>query len=299
MTKDRQVALVTGGNSGFGRLIAIALAKRGDRVVAGFRGTRDGFDAQAQRLAAMAAEQSVAVESVRVDVTDDDSVAASVREVVDRAGRIDLLVNCAGFGLMGPFENTTIDHARKVFETNLFGTMRMAQAVIPVMREHGGGTILNFGSDVGVHANFFQSTYAPSKFAVEALSMVMRWELQQFGIRVGVISPGWYGTEFGESVVATFESGPMAGLYAPLVAAWDRGVSAVEGPNMDPGEVAAAVVRVLERPELPFRTPVGWNPVRMRDVNPREIDDYERRLFAYYELGAFRGPWASRQGEPI
>jgi NAD(P)-dependent dehydrogenase (short-subunit alcohol dehydrogenase family) len=291
LTRDRQVALVTGGNSGFGRLISIALAKRGDRVVAGFRGRLQGFDAQAQRLAATAAEQGVAVESVRVDVTDDDSVAASVREVVDRAGPIDLLVNCAGFGLMGPFENTTIDHARGVFETNLFGTMRMAKAVIPVMREHGGGTILNFGSDIGVHANFFQSVYAPSKFAVEALSMVMRWELQQFGIRVGVISPGWYGTEFGDSVVSTFETGPLAGLYAPLVAAWEAGVAAVEGPNMEPQQVADAVVAVLDLPELPFRTPVGWNPVRSQGIDPRQIDEYERRLFAYYALSAFRGPW--------
>ncbi len=293
---DAKVALVTGANSGFGRLISIALAKREYRVLGAFRGTRDGFDSQAQRLAVAAGENSVAIESVRVDVTDDDSVGAGVREVVDRAGHIDLLINCAGFGLMGPFENTSIEQARGVFETNLFGTMRMAKAVVPVMREHGGGTILNFGSDIGVHANLFQSAYAPSKFAVEALSMVMRWELQQFGIRVAVISPGWYGTEFGESVVSTFETGPLAGLYAPLVAAWDAGVTAAEGPNLVPQQVADAVVQVLDLPELPFRTPVGWNPVRSEGINPRQIDDYERRLFAYYGLSAFRGPWAGDSG---
>jgi NAD(P)-dependent dehydrogenase (short-subunit alcohol dehydrogenase family) len=292
LPSDAKIALVTGANSGFGRLISIALAMEGYRIFGGFRGTRDGFDTQARGLAAAAAEHDVTIESVRLDVTDDGSVGAAVREVVDRAERIDLLVNCAGFGLMGPFENTSIDQARRVLETNLFGTMRMAKAVVPVMREHGGGTILNFGSDIGVHANFFQSAYAPSKFAVEALSMVMRWELQQFGIRVAVISPGWYGTEFGESVVSTFEAGPQTALYAPLVAAWEAGVSAVEGPNMEPQQVADAVVRILKLPELPFRTPVGWNPVRSDGINPQQIDDYERRLFAYYRLASFRGSWA-------
>lgn len=293
MTIDAKVALVTGANSGFGRLISIALAKQGYRVFGAFRGTRDGFDTQAQRLATAVAEHGATIESIRLDVTDDDSVGACVGEVLGRAGRIDLLVNCAGFGLMGPFENTSIDQARGVFETNLFGTMRMAKAVVPIMRQQGGGTILNFGSDIGVHANFFQSAYAPSKFAVEALSMVMRWELQQFGIRVAVMSPGWYGTEFGESVISTFGTGPQTELYAPLVAAWESGVAAVEGPNMESQQVADALVRTLELPELPFRTPVGWNPVRSEGINPRQIDDYERRLFAYYGLSSFRGSWAT------
>jgi NAD(P)-dependent dehydrogenase (short-subunit alcohol dehydrogenase family) len=292
LPSDAKIALVTGANSGFGRLISIALAGEGYRVFGGFRGTRDGFDTQASRLAAVAAEHGATLESVRLDVTNDGSVGSAIREVVDRARRVDLLVNCAGFGLMGPFENTSIEQARRVLETNLFGTMRMAKAVVPLMREHGGGTILNFGSDIGVHANFFQSAYAPSKFAVEALSMVMRWELQQFGIRVAVISPGWYGTEFGDSVVSTFDAGPETELYAPLVAAWEAGVSAVEGPNMEPQQVADAVVRVLKLPELPFRTPVGWNPVRSDGIDPRQIDDYERRLFAYYRLASFRGSWA-------
>lgn len=293
MTSNGSVALVTGANSGFGRLIAIALAKRGDRVFGAYRGSKSGFSLQAQQLNETVAATGLAIESVPVDVADQESVDACVREVVERAGRIDLLVNCAGFGLMGPFENTSIDDAKRVLDTNLFGTMRMGQAVVPVMREHDGGTILNFGSDIGVHANFFQSAYAPSKFAVEALSMVMRWELQQFGIRVGVISPGWYGTDFGKSVVSTFQTGPLAPLYEPLIAAWESGVAAVEGPNMQPQEVADAVIRALELPELPFRTPAGWNPVRSAGINPRQIDDYEKRLFDYYGLADFRGRWAT------
>ena len=293
MATPDSTALITGGGSGFGRLIALALAARGYRVFSAFRGSRDGFDSQAAQLRDAAALRGVAVDSIPLDVTDDDSVGACVRRVIDRSGRIDVLANCAGIGLMGPFENTSIEQSRRVYETNVFGLMRMAKAVVPVMREQGGGTILNFGSDVGVHANFFQSTYAASKFAVEGLSMVMRWELQQFGIRVGVVSPGWYETEFGAAVVSTFDTGPVADLYRPLIAAWDSGVAAVEGGNPEPQQVADAVVRALELPELPFRTAIGWNPVRMEGVRPEEIDDYERRLFAYYGLGAFRGRWAT------
>ncbi len=99
-------------------------------------------------------------------------------------------------------ECTTIEQARTVFEVNVLGTMRMAQAVVPTMRAQGGGFILNVGSDVGLHANFYQSVYAASKFAVHGLSQVMRWELQTFGIRVAVLDPGWYATEFGESIVS-------------------------------------------------------------------------------------------------
>jgi NAD(P)-dependent dehydrogenase (short-subunit alcohol dehydrogenase family) len=174
--------------------------------------------------------------------------------------------------------------------------MRMTQAVVPTMRERGSGIILNVGSDVGVRANFYQSSYAASKFAVHGMTQSMRWELQMFGIRVAMIDPGWYSTEFGQSVVTTFESGPLSHLYEAQIKAWNDGVEAVEGPNDDPSEVADVVLRVIDAPEPPFLNSAGWNPVRMAGVSPDEIHDYERRLFDYYKLAAFRGAWAG--GEP-
>lgn len=279
MNEQGGVALVTGASTGFGRLIALALASRGYQVVGAFRGSRGGFDSQSTAL-----RDAAQIDTVRIDVSSDDSVSRGVATVLERHGRIDVLVNCAGYGLLGPFESTTVEQARQVYETNVFGTMRVCAAVVPAMREQGSGFIVNVGSDVGVRANFFQSAYASSKAAVEGFTQVLRLELRPFGIRVAVLSPGWYSTEFGESVVATFESGAAAAVYAPLIAAWNQGVDRVEGPNDRPQEVADALIGLLATEEPPFRTPVGWNPVRMAGVSPDEIDVFQQRLLDYYGL---------------
>ena len=287
-----RVALITGGGSGFGRAIALGLATRGDRVVAAFRGSRGGFEAAARDLQRRAADVDTAVECLDLDVTDATSVETGVRDVLDRFGRIDILVNSAGIGLLGPMECTTIDQARAVFEVNVLGTMRMAQAVVPSMRAQGIGLILNVGSDVGVRANFYQSAYAASKAAVHGLSQVMRWELQMFGIRVAVIDPGWYATEFGESIISTFGTAGAGAYYEAQVAAWNEGVARVEGANDEPREVADLVMRVIDEPAPAFLNVAGWNPMRMAGVRLDEIDEYERRLFDYYGMRSFRGPWA-------
>lgn len=287
---DTKVAIVTGGSSGFGRLTSITLAKNGYRVFAAFRGSKGGFEEQARALGARAAEAGTNLEMVRMDVTDEAAVEAAVHEVVDRAARIDVLVNNAGVGMLGPVENTTVEQAKALFDVNVFGILRTVRAVVPVMRGQRSGTIVNFGSDQGVHANLFHTMYAPSKFAVEGLSQVLRWELQQFGIRVMVLSPGWYNTEFGESIIHTFD-GPAAAAYAPLAEAWTQGSGAVEGGSDDLQQVADRVLELVQRKDAPYRTPSGWDPVRLAGVNPTEIDDYERRLFHYYRLQRFAGGW--------
>ena len=149
------------------------------------------------------------------------------------------------------------------------------------------------GSDVGIHANFLQSAYAASKFAIHGLSQVMRWELQGFGIRVAVIDPGWYATEFADSIVSTFSQGDAAVHYEALIRAWKEGVARVEGPNEDPQEVADLALRLIEMPEPPLINPVGWNPIRMAGIRvPESDEEYERTLFDYYDLAAFREPVA-------
>jgi len=278
-----RVALITGGSSGFGRLTALALARDGYQVVAAFRGSRGGFERQAAELQ-VASAGGTAVQSVQLDVTDDTSVARAVADVVDRLGHIDVLVNAAGYGLLGPMECTSIAQAQELFDTNVFGTMRMCKAVVPIMREQGSGYVLNFGSDVGLRPNFFQSGYASSKFAVDGDSQVLRLELRRFGIGVALVSPGWYSTEFGESAVTTFGTGDAAAVYADLVQEWNDGVARVEGPNDQPAEVAELVRRMLSQPDTPYRNPVGWNPERMAGVQHDEIDRYQKHLLDYYQL---------------
>lgn len=275
---DPAVVLVTGASSGFGRATATTAAAGGATVVGAYRGSRDGFEATAAQLAAQG------VDSVRLDVTEVASVAAAVNYVLERHGRIDALVNLAGYGLLGPMECTPLEQTKRLYETNVFGTMRMCQAVVPVMRVQRGGRIINIGSDVGYRANYFQSSYAASKFAVDGYSQSMRLELRSFGIAVSLVSPGWYDTEFGESVVTTFSAGEFAPLYAELIADWESGVGAVEGPNDDPQEVADSIIAVLRDPQPRYRIPVGWNPKRLGDVDVDAIDRFQTHLVDFYRL---------------
>jgi NAD(P)-dependent dehydrogenase (short-subunit alcohol dehydrogenase family) len=274
------VILVTGASSGFGRATATTAAARGATVVGAFRGTRDGYDVTASELA------ETGIASVRLDVTDDASVAAAVTHVRERFGRIDAVVNMAGYGLLGPMECTPLEQTRRLFETNVYGTMRVCQAVVPIMREQGGGRIVNVGSDVGYRANYFQTSYAASKFAVDGFSQSMRLELRRFGIAVSLVSPGWYETEFGESVVTTFTAGEIAPLYADLIADWEAGVGAVEGPNHKPQEVADEIVDILADAQPRYRYPVGWNPERLGPVDIADIDRFQSHLVDYYRMDA-------------
>lgn len=278
------VALITGASSGFGRLISRALARDGYHVIGAFRGSRGGFDAQAAAFASDLTGAVGVLDAVRMDVTDGDSVNAAVSGALERVGRIDVLINSAGYGLLGPMECTDIAQTQRLYDTNVFGTMRVCRAVLPQMRAQGHGRILNFSSDVGLRANFFQSSYAASKFAVDGLSQVMRLELASFGIDVCLISPGWYGTAFSESLVTTFDSTDAAAEYAEVIADWNRGVNAVEGANDHPEEVAELVRKVLADPHPRFRNAVGWNADRMGAVAEEEIDRYQEGLLRYYQL---------------
>jgi NAD(P)-dependent dehydrogenase (short-subunit alcohol dehydrogenase family) len=267
MRSAAKVALVTGASSGFGRLIFIALARQGYRVFGAFRGSRSGFATESEMLMARIVGTSAGAGTVRMDVSNDGSVTAAVNEVVSQARRIDVLINCAAYGVLGPLECTTVEQVQRVYDTNVFGTMRVSKAVIPIMRKKHSGTIVNFSSDVGVRANFFQAAYASSKFAVEGLTQVMRLELRQFGIRVALMNPGWYETGFFESVVSTFGNGAAASSYEPLVSAWKDGMNQVEGPNHNPDEVAEAVLRILR----PARRCRGVSKPLVRVLQARSV----------------------------
>ncbi len=285
-------AIVTGASSGFGRLTALALTAAGYHVFAAYRGSRRPFQTIAAELAVAAEGLSGHVDSVQLDVADDASVEAGVRHILEASdGRVDVLVNAAGFGTFGPFEAIDLSHWRRQYETNVFGVVRMSRAVVPVMRQARAGLIANFGSDVGVRANFWQSAYASSKFAVEGLSQAMRLELQQFGIRVCLVSPGWYDTPFGQSGVSVWDR-PEANAYKPLLESWEAGVNAAEGPNPEERaqDVADLVVRLAGTEHPAFRNAMGWNPDRPHNVIADEFDRYEDRLFDYYGIASFRQP---------
>src|SRR6058998_1013243 len=169
--KTEQVALVTGASSGIGAAAAAELVQA-------------GFTVYGTSRKATAGEERNGIVFLPLDVTKDESVAAVVREVLERSGRIDVLVNNAGFGTAGAAEESSVEQARALFETNLFGVMRMTRAVLPHMREQGNGRVINLSSVRGFVPAPFGALYAASKHAIEGYSESIDHEVREYGVRV-------------------------------------------------------------------------------------------------------------------
>ena len=187
MTKvATKVILITGASSGIGFDAARTLARQGHRVYAA-----------ARRVERMEPLREDGVVPVRMDVTDEESMQACVRTILEKEGRIDVLVNNAGYGYFGAIENVTLEEARKQLEVNVFGLARMCQLVLPSMREQGSGRIINTSSIAGKAVVYFGGWYHVSKYSVEALSDALRMEVKPFGIDVSIIEPGGIKTDWG------------------------------------------------------------------------------------------------------
>jgi NAD(P)-dependent dehydrogenase (short-subunit alcohol dehydrogenase family) len=188
--------LITGSSTGFGKLAAVEFARRGDTLFASMRNT-----AKSAPLLDAAKAAGVSVEVVAMDVNDRASVDACVADVVKRAGRIDVLVNNAGLGIHGPIEDVDDDEVLRIFDTNVLGVVRASRAVAPHMRAQGSGTIINVSSLAGKVTAPFAGVYSGSKHAVESISDALYFELHPFGVRVVVVEPGGFETEFGANRV--------------------------------------------------------------------------------------------------
>ena len=187
MTEGRsKVILVTGASSGIGYDAAAMLARQGHRVYAA-----------ARRVERMEPLRELGVVPLRMDVTDEASMEAGVRLVLEAEGRIDVLVNNAGYGYFGAIENVSMAEARRQQEVNVFGLARLCQLVLPSMREQGSGRIVNTASVAGKTVLYFGGWYHVSKFSVEALSDALRMELKPFGVDVSMIEPGGIRTDWG------------------------------------------------------------------------------------------------------
>lgn len=180
MSAGPKVVLITGATSGVGQAIARHLAGKGYRVY--------GAGRSVPLLTQESQESGVSM--LRMNVDHDDSVQEGVKAILQREGRLDVVVNSAGFGLAGAIEDTTLDEAQAQFQTNFFGVLRVCRAVLPSMREQRSGYIVNISSLAGLFAVPFQGLYSASKFALEGLSEALRMEVRPFGVRVVLIEPG-------------------------------------------------------------------------------------------------------------
>jgi NAD(P)-dependent dehydrogenase (short-subunit alcohol dehydrogenase family) len=248
---EQQVVLVTGAGSGFGLLSCVELARRGLRVFGSMRDVARGG-----RLDEAARAAGVTVDKVTLDVTSEPSIAAAVADVTARAGRIDVLVNNAGFGMGGFLEDLSMAELREQFETNFFGVAATTKAVLPAMRERGSGRIVNVSSIGGRFATPGLSAYCSSKWAVEGLSESLRHELKPFGIAVVIVEPGTFKTDIFERNrrVAKRASDPSSPYYE-RTRKFERMVEALLADRKaDPRDVARAIARAatIKRPRLRY-----------------------------------------------
>jgi short-subunit dehydrogenase len=180
--ENDKVVLITGASSGIGRICAEYLLKKGYQVYGTSRKQSD--------------LKNYSFKMISMNVNNDDSVKKAVNNIMKKTGRIDVLINNAGFGISGAIEETTVDKAKEQFETNFFGIHRVCKEILPNMRKHGSGCIINISSIGGLLGLPFQGLYCATKFALEGYSESLRMEVKSFGIKVVLIEPGDIKTQF-------------------------------------------------------------------------------------------------------
>jgi NAD(P)-dependent dehydrogenase (short-subunit alcohol dehydrogenase family) len=257
--ETRAVALVTGASSGFGLHTSVALAQAGFRVVAAMRSPEKRHDLLQTAETAGVRER---IDVRRMDVTDHAGIIQTVEEIAAAYGRIDVLVNNAGFAAGGVVEEVDGDTWRAQMETNFFGTVAVTRAVLPHMRRQRRGKIINMSSVSGRTAFPGYAPYAASKFAVEGFTEALRLEVLPFGIHAVLIEPGAYKTEIWRKGFATIrmrENSP----YQPMLKAVLRMSRRTAETAPPPQEVAAAVVKAALAPAPRLRYPLGRGTAAM------------------------------------
>jgi NAD(P)-dependent dehydrogenase (short-subunit alcohol dehydrogenase family) len=243
-----RVWLITGCSAGFGRAIAEAALARGDRVVATAR--------RPESVADLAGEDVLVV---RLDVTRQDQVEAAVRAALERFGRIDVLVNNAGYGSVGAVEEIDPDDLRVLMDTMFFGVVALTQAVLPHMRAQGSGAIVQMSSQGGQFAFPGVGAYCAAKFALEGISEALASEVAPLGIRTLIVEPGNFRTEFGG---ARMHRSREIDAYADTVGPTRAFIDGVDGTQEgDPRKAAGAILGALDAPNPPLRLALGADAV--------------------------------------
>jgi len=259
-----QVTLITGSSTGFGRLFTQTLAGRGHIVFATMR------DPQGRNSANAAALRAIPnVHVLEMDVTDDSSVARAIDACLAQAGRIDVAINNAGYGLVGLAETCTTEQVQRIMDTNFIGAVRVNRAVLPGMRRQHSGLLLHISSGAGrvVFPGF--GLYCASKFAMEAMAESYHYELAGQGIESCLVEPGAYKTEVFANIV-TGSDLVRAETYGPAAEIPGKINAVLSSSNADPQQVADAVLSIVE-------TPAGQRRLRYRvSATPSRLDEINR-----------------------
>lgn len=242
----KKIVLVTGASSGFGKFTAIELIKRGYTVYGA-----------ARRVEQMLDLVDLGGHAIKMDVTADDSVKAGVEQIIKEQGKIDALVNNAGYGSYGFIETADIDQMKRMYEVNVWGLVRVSQHVLPYMRKEKSGNIINVSSLVGKVSIAFIGFYSSSKHAVEALSDAMRQEVARFGINVSVIEPGVFKTGFDGVVLDELSNVKPGEAYQPLLDNFVPMFNKMYDTAPTPEPVVKAIIKAIEKRKPKTRQAVG------------------------------------------
>jgi NAD(P)-dependent dehydrogenase (short-subunit alcohol dehydrogenase family) len=266
-----KVVLITGASSGIGKTCCEHLAATGMEVYGASRSLPSNDDGP--------------FHTFPMDVTDDVSVRDGVKQLQNRHGRIDVVINCAGYGIAGAVEETSPQEAMAQFDTNFFGVHRVCRAVLPIMRQQEDGVIINISSLAGLLAVPFQAFYSASKFAMEGMTEALRMEVRPFGIRVALVEPGDFKSEFPANRVNASESIESDVYREPL----ERCVGVMreeEKSGKVPYPVARLVERIIKDPSPRLRYTVGPFGERLgpklKSILPYRV--YEYLFMKHYKL---------------
>lgn len=264
-----QVALITGCSSGIGYETALMLARKGFHTFATMRDTK-----KSDSLAKTSEKEKLALKILELDVNDDTSIENAINRVKSEARRIDVLINNAGYGLVGFFEDLTLDEIRNQFETNFFGTLNITKKVIPTMRLQKSGTIVNISSGAGQVGFPGISAYVSTKFAVEGFSESLTYELSPFGIKVIIIEPGVIKSNFFSNCIISEQSTKNESPYSRSLDKIQKNIGLMQEHATSPTDVAKMILQVLSSDEPKQRYIVG-NDVAMILEAKRNLSDLE------------------------
>jgi NAD(P)-dependent dehydrogenase (short-subunit alcohol dehydrogenase family) len=248
-SSNQKVAVVTGSSSGIGFETSLTLARSGIFTYATMRNIGKGAS-----IKTVATKEGLPIRVAQLDVTEDGSINDAVHSIISDVGKIDVLVNNAGYGLNGAFEDLAMEEIKAQFETNLFGVIRVTQAVLPIMRKQKSGIIINISSAAGRFGYPGESAYVSTKFAIEGLSESMEYELEPFGIRVVLVEPGPIRTNFADGMVAAKKSQDRISPYAEFMKKLNAVLASIRENASSPDLVAKVVLKAVtsENPSLRY-----------------------------------------------
>ena len=252
MSKNQKVSVVTGSSSGVGYETALILARNGFLTYATMRNTEKG-----ESLNSISKKENIPIKILQLDVTDESSVNTAIKTIYDESGQIDVLINNAGYGLVGAFEDVSMEEIKSQFETNFFGLIRVTQAVLPIMRNQNSGRIVNISSGAGRFGYPTGSIYVSTKFAVEGLSESIAYEVEPFGVKMILVEPGVIRTNFFNASTITKKSLNPDSPYFKMFQNMGSGISEMLENGSTPELIAKTVFDAVTSDNPRIRYPAG------------------------------------------